>query len=303
MEQFGIPRRTEKEIWAISQHPHFKKGHPPTKKKTVIPATEEELYSLYWDEHLTLCQIAKEFGVSKDIIVRIFKDSDIPVRSVKDAAELRAKENMKWRENVKKNAIFQKGHTPWNKGKDTGVIPWNRNPGYQFITREELFSLYWDEGKSLSEIADRFDVTPQSIHHRFEKYDIPMRSYLKGKPDDKVRAKIIKSLHASPNKPERKLIEIIQKNMLPFKFVGNGEVMLGGYNPDFINVNGNKQIIEVFGRYWHQERKEVPYTQTVKGRTKIFAQYGFSTLILWDDEINTLPEDVIVKKITSFELP
>ena len=45
-----------------------------------------------------------------------------------------------------------------------------------------------------------------------------------------------------PNKPEKLLRRLLNK-CLPneYKFVGNGKVILGGFNPDFINVNGKKK--------------------------------------------------------------
>lgn len=36
-----------------------------------------------------------------------------------------------------------------------------------------------------------------------------------------------------------------------FTFVGDGKVIIGGKNPDFINEK-NKKLIEVYGDYWHK---------------------------------------------------
>ena len=63
---------------------------------------------------------------------------------------------------------------------------------------------------------------------------------------------VMKGLEITPNKPEQILIKLLSK-LLPneYKFVGNGKVIIGGKCPDFINVNGQKKIIEHFGDYWH----------------------------------------------------
>lgn len=95
----------------------------------------------------------------------------------------------------------------------------------------------------------------------------------------------------SPNKPEKTLIKLMQDNNLPFRYVGNGEVWLGNKNPDFINVNGKKQVIEYFGTYWH------PIFDGTK-RTEHYKQYGFSTLIIWDSELEDKPK--LLNKIKTF---
>ncbi|HUW47072.1 MAG TPA: hypothetical protein VMW50_14950 [Dehalococcoidia bacterium] len=95
----------------------------------------------------------------------------------------------------------------------------------------------------------------------------------------------------SPNKPEKTLIKLIQNSNLPFKYVGGGEIWLGNHNPDFINVNGKKQVIECFGTYWH------PLFDGAQ-RTEHYKQYGFSTLIIWDNELADEPK--LLDKIKTF---
>lgn len=93
------------------------------------------------------------------------------------------------------------------------------------------------------------------------------------------------SIH--PNKPETIIMDILE-SICPgeFKFVGDGQVIIAGKNPDFINVNGHKQIIELFGDYWHGKKARC-YEETEKGRIKLFKQYGFDTLIIWERELKT----------------
>ena len=59
--------------------------------------------------------------------------------------------------------------------------------------------------------------------------------------------------HGRQNKAE-KYLELILENLYPgeWKFVGDGQVRISGKCPDFININGEKKIIELFGDYWHQ---------------------------------------------------
>lgn len=123
--------------------------------------------------------------------------------------------------------------------------------------------------------------------------------YRKSQMEAIVRG-VLKAVTLSPNKTEERLDELLQK-LFPgdHKFVGDGEVIIGSKCPDFINVNGQKKIIEMFGDYWHGEE--------FTGRTKIeeenqriecFAQYGYKTLIIWECELSNI--NVLNEKITVF---
>jgi G:T-mismatch repair DNA endonuclease (very short patch repair protein) len=104
--------------------------------------------------------------------------------------------------------------------------------------------------------------------------------------------------YAKPNKVERKLINILDTNWPNrWKFVGNGQVVLGGLCPDFINCNGKKQIIELFGDYWHN-RDNMPWYQTELGKMMAFSQYGYKTLVIWEHELKD--EDKVISKIKQF---
>ncbi|GAI94480.1 unnamed protein product, partial [marine sediment metagenome] len=109
--------------------------------------------------------------------------------------------------------------------------------------------------------------------------------------DPEFAKKRFAGCHMQPNKAEKQLSELLAANSLPYRYVGNGEVVFGGKNPDFINVDGQKKLIEVFGVYWHD-----PFD--VARRTEHFRQYGFSTLCIWEDELKE-PEKVVAK-IKSF---
>lgn len=97
--------------------------------------------------------------------------------------------------------------------------------------------------------------------------------------------------HRKPNKPEQKLITVMVQHSLPYKYVGDGEFILGGKCPDFLNVNGKKQVIELFGTYWHN-------VFDIAKRKEHFRQYGFSCLCIWEDELKDL--DKVKLKIAKF---
>ena len=87
------------------------------------------------------------------------------------------------------------------------------------------------------------------------------------------------AMNAKPNKPETLLIELLNNNFPnEWKYVGNYKFWIDGKNPDFMNVNGRKLLIELYGDYWH--RNDNP-----QNRINYFKKFGFDCLVLWESEI------------------
>jgi len=130
---------------------------------------------------------------------------------------------------------------------------------------------------------------------RKEIYRIKTKARWESWSKDTQEAFIKKCLKASatlPNKEEKRLDEILQKNFpTTWKYVGDGEFILARKNPDFINIQGKKEIIELWGEYFHSG-------QDPKEREAIFKEYGYTTLIIWCKELKD--EERLVKKITKF---
>ena len=94
----------------------------------------------------------------------------------------------------------------------------------------------------------------------------------------------------SPNIPKRKLGKFLQK-LFPnqWKYVGSGAFILAGKCPDFVNINGQKKIIEMFGDYWHGEGKTgIPNKQHEQERIDVFVKEGYQTLIIWQHELKDI---------------
>lgn len=92
-----------------------------------------------------------------------------------------------------------------------------------------------------------------------------------------------------PNKPEKLLDKILQSLFFgEYKYVGDGQFILAGKCPDFVNVNGQKKIIELFGDWFHSkecaEQRGRNYI-TPQARINIFKEYGYETLIVWEREL------------------
>ena len=94
---------------------------------------------------------------------------------------------------------------------------------------------------------------------------------------------VIRAINLRPNKQEIALGKIID-DVCPCQFKYNGDyslgVILNRYIPDFVNINGKKQVIEFFGSYWHR----------IDGRGEQetidkYRQLGWHCLVVWDTEL------------------
>lgn len=95
-----------------------------------------------------------------------------------------------------------------------------------------------------------------------------------------------KAGHNSPNKLEQKFMNILN-NLIPktFKFVGDGKLIIDRFNPDFCRCDGGKQLIELFGDYWHNLDT---WKKRDKRKLKIYKNLGYETLIVWEHELKNL---------------
>jgi hypothetical protein len=87
-------------------------------------------------------------------------------------------------------------------------------------------------------------------------------------------------------------------------YVGNGEYLIPGtsMNPDFINKE-TKQIIEVFGCYWHGCKKCKCHNMYGKRQSDYYRiselkTLGYSVLVIWEHELR-YPE-VVLSMIRNF---
>lgn len=121
--------------------------------------------------------------------------------------------------------------------------------------------------------------------------------------DPEFQKKRFKGLIKRPNKPEMLLNRLLQE-MYPgeYKYVGDGSLIIERLSPDFVNVNGKKKIIELFGEQYHHPDyavRELKYRATEDGRKEIFGRFGYDTLIVWAKELYHNEEE-LKNKIKEF---
>ncbi len=93
-----------------------------------------------------------------------------------------------------------------------------------------------------------------------------------------------------PSYPENQLIMFNELYDLKLKYVGNGTLMIGTKNPDFVDSSGTK-LIEIWGEHWHKG-------QDPNDRISYFSNYGYSCLIIWASELKDTI--CVISKIQKF---
>jgi len=119
------------------------------------------------------------------------------------------------------------------------------------------------------------------------------RSCMGRKKSEETLKKWLRSCHMKPNRQEEKLDLILQQLFLnEYKLNVRGDlIVLGGKVPDFVNVNGKKKLIELYGDYWHRG-------QSSQRRINYFKTFGWDTLIIWEKELRN--EEVLREKLIGF---
>jgi len=108
--------------------------------------------------------------------------------------------------------------------------------------------------------------------------------------------KQMKARGVRPNMQEMKLQSFLNKYFPnEWLYVGDGELVIGGKVPDFMNVNGKKWLIELYGDYHHQG-------QNPQDRIDFFSRYGYKTLVIWERELK-MGEGELLQYIQAYWRP
>lgn len=89
------------------------------------------------------------------------------------------------------------------------------------------------------------------------------------------------------------MITIIEKLHQPYRFTGDGDVIIGGKCPDFVNCNGKKIALEVFYR-GHKEEFRGGLERWKRNRSRVFARYGWKIIYFNEKQVN---EKYVLRKL------
>lgn len=237
---------------------------------------KEELNDLYINKKLNSVQIAKRYDVSFPTILRWLREYNIQIRNKYEAQKGQSRKGG-----------FQKGHKVPQEWREI-----NR--------RVQTGKKHTEETKQKHrEWILKNPINPLLGEHLSEKHKKNISKAHKKKFEDPAFCKEFGGrFHTTPNIPETIMLELIKQNNLPFNYTGDGAIWFKGdnysFNPDFLSKNP-KFILEIFGEYWHNLPK---IKKRDEERIKTYKKFGYSTLIIWSDELKS-PSNV-VSKINSF---
>jgi len=245
--------------------------------------TKEELKKLYLHDKLTIVKIAKKIGMGRTTVGNWLKKYNIPRRKAKPLEV----------ERIIKKCL--------NCEKIMKLLPSRKHQKFCCHSCRSSYNskICWENPKYREKLVKIITERNRSKKHR-ELISNIIKELHKKRPDILRKKLCIKK----PNKKELIIDSLIQIVTNDFKYNGDFSlgICIGGKVPDWVNVNGQKKVIELFGRAFHDPkftfRKNIPYHQTYEGTIEHYKKYGFDCLIIWDDELKNPGR--VLKKICEF---
>jgi G:T-mismatch repair DNA endonuclease (very short patch repair protein) len=191
---------------------------------------------------------------------------------------------------------FQKGH---NKGKPmTDIVR-------QALAASHNGSHMREESKTkmIATLKGRHlhsETEFQKNQHISPKTELTSEKVKSWWENPKFRVKVLagRLKNRRPTVPEKVALDIIQRHKLPFKYTGDGSFIIAGLNPDFVNVNGEKIALDIFGDYWHTLKADKE-SYTEEGRKRIFAEYGWKLVVVWQSELKKMSEEEFLRRLSN----
>jgi G:T-mismatch repair DNA endonuclease (very short patch repair protein) len=224
-----------------------------------IRPTKEELTTVYHKDKLSVREIAKIQGIPPPTLFQWFKDMGIKLRSRRESGKL----------------VFQNHPERVNRARINAI---KRQTGKKQTPE-------WIAHRMAHKIGSH--QSPETIAKRLKTRT--ERGNLKWTPDqrEKLLPGFLKRTKVRPTSLEKIFNSLIIKYDLPYKYVGDGYTWIVGRCPDYLNINGKKEVIEVFSRWWH-DPKVNPRTKpqhTEEATIAHYKKYGFKCIVIWEEEL------------------
>jgi len=199
-------------------------------------------------------------------------------------------------------------------------IPISRRKYRKLGDKDFLWQRYIVERKNMTEIAEEVGCSSRTVLTSLRQFGIPIRERKEWANEERYKQKlsaatkrmwkdknyvrtILDSCYAKPNNFEKRIDDILQK-FIPNEWRYNGgfecEIMIGGLIPDFVNINGRKQLIEAFGDPFHDGRFTSSWKRTEFGRKAVFSQFGYDVLILWYSDVKKMTDEEVAEVVKQF---
>lgn len=244
---------------------------------------EEETYEKfgYYPSDLTpqsgkrILAACDECGKIREIYKRYYRDFCGSCAQKGEKNHLYGKHHLK--ETLEKISKANKGHISWNKGGTLSEKHKQKLSDAQKGEKHPFFGKHHTkETKKKLSNANKGEKHPFFGKHHSES--------TRKKIGIKRKAQKFPKHHT---KPELIFEQICKKNNLPFKYTGDGSFWIHNINPDFVECNGKKLAVEIFGDYWHSPllNYRLKENRTLSYRKKILKKYGWKLIVFWESDL------------------
>ena len=259
-------------------------------RKIMLNITRGNLIELYYHKNWSRYRIAQHLGVSDGVVRRLFREFGINFRSQITSVS---------KYDISKVAkLYNMGHSHQEIADMIGCTRQLITLKLQGMsrTRSEARRIAQEKHpEAWKDPAGKFTEQKRTISRKIE-------VFARLNQNIEFRRKRALAYNQRPNKMEEylgKLIETACPNQ--YRYVGDGQIIINTLCPDFINVNGKKKVIELFGDYWHSpEVVRGNWKRTELGRIMICNCYGFDCLVIWEHELKQKSEEELIKTIKRF---
>jgi len=242
-----------------------------------LDLNKDLIKNLYLNEKKSIKYIAKIMNCSPDAIIRRLIEMNIKRFICKKKLDLEIINNL--------IELYQEGNSIYEIEKITNI---HNQRVFQYLRRNNIKLRDMKNAKKIEWSKNREGKIENMRKINKERYSDP--EFLK---------RYKEAMNRKPNKPEIMLDTLIKENNLPFNYVGDGQVWIGGFNPDFLSKNP-KHIIEVYGDYWHANpniysdltKGQLKQRDKDKRRLEAYSSLGYKTLIIWENELKN-PQEVL----------
>lgn len=259
---------------------------------------KENLIKMYSGEKLSPTEISILLGVPLTTLMHWFKKLNIKLRTRSEALKLHLEKHQDAHQHTSspfKNPEIQRiGAIAGGKLRKGKTID-----EYFGVEKADRLRKIYSEQRSGEKNVNFGKKRPQHVCDALSKAHKGIPQTMENKT--KRLKKAFEALRMSPNKLEQRLIDLVTAHNLPFRFVGDGALIINGMCPDFVSTENPMKLVEIFGEYWHGNMDlVVSYNRTEEGRQKVFSDLGYKVLIIWEKDMNAMTDDKLLNIITTF---
>lgn len=233
-----------------------------------------------WNKETKGIMKAWNIGLTKEADVRVRRNAELTKLGISDEEKIRRSNRMKGMN----NPVFKVG-SYFAKPEFKERL---KNIDKSYMKTKE-YRLKVSEGRKGIKLK-----TPRSNEYRKKQSVSQKKSW----SNPIIREKRWASFSKKPTSIEEYFNEIIEEFNLSYKYVGNRKFWIEKINPDFININGIKICIEIFGDYWHNKPNSKELDEKKGG---ILQKNGWKRIIIWEKDLKIKPKLELVKLIQNIE--